>query len=214
LKALRATIRNGPVSPAGLLVTLMMAVFVTLAAVWWWQQMSGGGTSSLGRLHRNELLAFESLREIMSAQEEYYQESAGIFGDHRYAAFVTHLWIAVDPEGKQVAMDLIPRRLAVAVGETKASSGYYFVDVRERVAFPDRDVHTTDYGRQWVVAGLPEAAGRTGTLIFMADQTGTVFAHPAATFSSIYPMDPAENGWMPLADRDALRAYQEKLRQP
>lgn len=200
--------RIGPLTPAGTLFSLLLAVFLVLAAGWWWKMSPSTDHPSVASIRRNEARAYDHLQRIISAQRAYYRKSEAIFGERRYAAFVTHLWVAVDPAGGQVPLDLIPERLAVAVGTTKATGGYYFLDVRERVKLPQRDFQPVDYRREWLVAAIPQLANRTGSLIFMADQTGAVFARPVATFSSLYPFDPAADGWTAIPTADALSGYQ------
>ncbi len=196
-------------TPSGIVFTLLLAAFIGLIAPWWWAHRPTDDTPSLATLQRNEMQAVDHLRRIVDAQAVYFDKSRSIFGDARYAAFVTHLWTAVDPSGKPVKLDLIPRHLAVAVGTTKATDGYYFIDVRERVALPSKDARTIDYRREWTVAAIPQQAGRTGNLIFMVDQSKKIFARPVKTFSSLYPMDPAADGWVELPDHAALSRLQQ-----
>jgi hypothetical protein len=199
----------GRITPSGIVFTTLLVAFVLLAATWWWAKRPGDHTPSLARLCQNEMRAFDHLERIVDAQRVYFDKSQSLFGEHRYAAFITHLWTAVDPAGKPVRIDLIPEHLAVAIGTTKATSGYYFVDVRERVELPRRDFQPIDYQRQWTVAAIPQQTGRTGSLVFMVDQTAAIFARPVSTFSSLYPMDPAADGWVRLPGREALSRLQQ-----
>lgn len=199
---------NTRVTPSGLFFTILLAGFIALGGLWWWGQRPKDPTPSLARLRRNEIQTFDNLRRIAQAQEIYFDDSKAIFGEARFAAFVTHLWTAVDPEGKPIRLNLIPEHLAVAVGTTKATDGYYFVDVRERVALPSKAVRPIDYRRQWTVAAIPQQAGKTGDLVFMVDQSGRIFARPMRTFSSIYALDPASDGWTALPTPRALSRLQ------
>lgn len=194
---------------SGVFITVLLAGVVLSAAVWWWAKRPGDHTPSLARLRQNEMRAFDHLEQIVDAQRIYFDKSQSLFGEHRYAAFITHLWTAVDPAGKPVRLDLIPEHMAVAIGTTKATSGYYYVDVRERVELPRRNFQPIDYQRQWTVAAIPQQAGRTGSLVFMVDQSAAIFARPVTTFSSLYPMDPAADGWVELPGREALSRLQQ-----
>jgi hypothetical protein len=197
-------IRFRPVSPAGVVATLSMLLFILCCGTWWVRQAPMGNGSSAETIRKNELRAYANLKRIQRAQAQYHYRSAGIFGVTQYAAFVTHLWIAVDPAGAPVKLDLIPEALAVAVGATKSIDGYYFVDVRQRVRLPDREFRTIDYHRQWTVAALPAQAGRTGDRVFMTDQSGDVFAISVKQFRSIYPADPPDAGWIPIPNTARL----------
>jgi hypothetical protein len=195
--------------PSGVVFTILLAGFIVLALPWWWGQRPQDHSLSPARLRHNELRAFDNLRRVAEAQPIYFEKSKSLFGQARYAAFVTHLWTAVNPRGKAVRLDLIPMHLAVAVGTTKAIDGYYFVDIRERVARQANKVHIVDYRREWLVAGLPQQAGLTGNLVFMVDQSQRIFARPSRTFSSIYPLDPEADGWSLISTSEDLKAFQK-----
>ena len=196
-------------TPTGVVFTLILAGYLLATGVWWGGQWPGAGEPSLTTLRKNERQTFDNLQLIARAQKRYFAKSEALFGEARYAAFITHLWRAVDPSGEPVPLDLIPEELAVAVGTTKATHGYYYVDVRERVKLPQRDFQTIDYQHQWTVAAIPQQAGGTGSLVFMVDQTPAIFARPVNTFSSLYALDPVADGWTELANLEALSGLQE-----
>jgi hypothetical protein len=190
------------------LVTLLMAAFLVAAGGWWLGHRTGDNGVTRAAQQQNEVQAYTSLQRIVEAQAAYRERSASLLGQRAYAAFLTHLWIAVSPVGEPVPLDLIPKALAVAVGPTKAHSGYYFVDVRARFTLPHKKLHAVDNRRQWAVAGLPRQFGRTGNLVFLADESGRIFALHGGRFSSQYPADPAAAGWVPLPTAAALKAHQ------
>ena len=185
-----------------------MVALILLGGTWLIRHFPGKGEPPLAVLTKNELHAYENLQRIMRAQEAYYHKSAALFGTHRYAAFITHLWVAVGPSGQPVDMDLIPEKLAVAIGPSKSKDGYYFIDVRQRAALSGKALETIDYDKQWTVAAMPRQAGRTGNLVFMADQTGAIFAKPVQMFSSRYPLDPPADGWTAMPTPSDLKNYQ------
>ena len=175
--------------------TLALMAFVVLAAVLWLKHLPGDDKATPARMEKNELRAMENLKTIFDAQEKYRAHCRDINGKTEYAAFVTHLWVSVEPSGAPVKLDLIPERLAVAIGPTKALDGYYYVDVRERYELPGKNMHPLDYQTQWAVAAIPRQAGRTGDRVFLADQSGRIFAKPLNEFISLYPLEPEKDGW-------------------
>jgi hypothetical protein len=69
-----------------------------------------------------------------------------------------------------------------------------------------------DLSTQWAVAALPKQPGRTGKLVFLADESGAVFVTPVETFRSRYPLHPGTEGWVAVSTSADLRAYQARLR--
>ncbi len=162
---------------------------------------------SLKRLKKNEVAAYENLKRIADAQNAYFQKSRAMFGESSYSTFLTHLWTAVDPSGQPVKLDLIPEKLAVAVGPTKAEQGYYFIDLRERHDLQKNPVKL-NIESAWAVAAVPRLSGQSGSLVYLTDQTGDIFAIPAGKYASRHPLDPAAAGWLFLPSIDALKSGQ------
>jgi hypothetical protein len=105
-------------------------------------------------------------------------------------------------------MDLIPEKLAVAIGPSKSKDGYYFIEVSQRSALSGKVFESINYENQWTVAAMPQQAGRTGNPVFMADQTGSIFAKSVQLFSSRYPLDPYAEGWTAMPTPSDLKSYQ------
>ena len=182
-------------TPSGAAAILAMTAFVLLAAVLWLKHLPGDDKETPARMEKNETRALENLKTIFDAQEKYRALCHDINGKTEYAAFVTHLWVAVEPSGAPVKLDLIAEKLAVAIGPTKALDGYYYVDVRQRYELPGKKMHSVDYQTQWAVAAIPRQAGRTGDRVFLADQSGRICARPVNEFTSLYPLEPEKDGW-------------------
>ena len=182
-------------TPSGAATTLTMLIFVFIAAALWLEHMPGEDKATPSLMKKNELRALENLKTIADGQEKYRAHCHEINGKTEYAAFVTHLWVSVEPSGAPVKLDLIAEKLAVAIGPTKALDGYYYVDVRQRYELPGKNMRSVDYRTQWAVAAIPRQAGRTGGRVFLADQSGRIFAKPVNEFTSLYPLEPEEDGW-------------------
>jgi hypothetical protein len=199
------------VTRSGVIFTLALVAFVIVTGLLWFQHGPGDDRVTTRALQRNELRTYENLKHIGRAQDQYRTRSAELSGKTEFAGFVTHLWTAVDRSGNPVELDLINEDLALAIGPTKSHHGYYFVDVRKRFTHSDRTMRPLDYRTQWAIAAIPRQAGRTGNLVFLADETGAVFAKPMREFSSRYPLDPPADGWQGLPTTADLAAYQEKV---
>lgn len=165
---------------------------------------------NLSRMRKNEMAAYDHLKEIFTAQNAYYEKSRKIVGRKLYAVFLTHLWKAVDLKGRPVDLNLIPESLAVAVGTTKIVDGYYFIDVRQRKVWGKQAPETIDYTKGWTVAALPQKPGQSGSFVLMIDQTGTVSGIPIDKYASRHPLYPETESWTLLPTQKTLAALQQK----
>lgn len=144
---------------------------------------------------------YENLQTISTAQHQYYDKSAAILGQSQYAQFLAHLWITPDHQGNQIQLDLIPRRLALAMGRKKTLNGYYFKDVHFRI--DGNRMKRIDYSRHWAIAALPIHYRKNGTEVFLADDSGRIYLKKFTKTPDGYPLNPSENGWK---DRTAIIA--------
>jgi hypothetical protein len=150
----------------------------------------------------NEIRALEHLKQVQSAQHAFRDRHPR----GEYARFVAHLWQWVDPRGTPVRLNLIPRRLAMAMGATMAVDGYYFVDIRRRTRAGQTGEHVIDYARRWAIAALPANFGQSGRIVFLADQTGRLYATVPPRPPTHYPDDPVEAGWIVVETANDLKA--------
>lgn len=188
-------------------MTFVMVLFIGFTLRLLILNLSDPPELSLKQIRKNETIAYENLERIIHAQEAYFSKSRDLFGKSSYAAFLTHLWTGVDLSGNPVKLDLIPEKLAVAVGPTKAEHGYYFVDLRER---HDSQKNPVKIKTSWAIAAIPRLSGRTGRLVFLTDGTKDIFAIPAETYASRHPLDPVGAGWTLLPTIDDLKTWQRK----
>ena len=191
----------------GLLTTLLAVCFIGFGFWYTWGALLAPDGEVAEDVRANERHTLENLKRILSAQEDFKARHPR----GEYARFFTHLWQWVDPHRQPVHLGLIARRLAMAMGPTKAVDGYYFVDVRERWIDDREENMPIDYARQWAVAALPAAFGKTGRLVFLADQTGRIYAVAPSRPPSRYPHDPAAAGWRIVDSAADLLALQSVI---
>ncbi len=151
-------------------------------------------------------MALTHLKRIQSAQGAFRKQHPR----GEYARFVPHLWQWVDSRGTPVRLDLIPRRLAMAMGATTAVDGYYFVDIHSRTIAGQSAAHAIDYAHQWAIAALPAHFGRTGRIVLLADQTGCLYATAPPRPPTHYPKNPAANGWIIVKTPDDLNVLKNR----
>nr|WP_319394720.1 hypothetical protein [uncultured Desulfobacter sp.] len=198
------------VSLPGVVINTIFVGFICAGLFLVYTTFFSNDAVTLSRMRKNEMAAYDHLKEIFTAQDVYYEKSPEIVGRNLYAVFLTHLWKAVDLEGRPVNLNLIPESLAVAVGTTKIVDGYYFIDVRQRRIPGKQAPVTIDYTKAWTVAAIPQKPGQSGSFVLMIDQTGALSAIPVDKYASRYPLHPETGGWTLLPTKETLAELQEK----
>jgi hypothetical protein len=199
---------NQQVTVAGVLFTLCLATYLLWGAKGWLQRGEDPGTPSPAERRRNQVRTFENLQTISRAQAAYRRLSREKLGKTGHAVFVAHLWIGVDERGGRIPLDLIPRRLALAMGPSHAVDGYYFLDIHERF-LPGADrARRIDYEREWALRAVPKDWQESGDIVFLADESGKIFARRFRRQPVRFPVRPEKDGWTPISTRAALRQLQ------
>jgi hypothetical protein len=190
------------------LLTLLLAVgFVGIGGWQAYTALTGDGSWTPSARAANERRAIDHLKRIVLAQQAFQKKHPR----GEYARFTAHLWQWVDPHGNPARLDLVSRRLAMAMGPTQAVDGYYFVEVRSRSGMDRISTSPIDYRRQWAVAALPASFGKSGRIVFLADQTDQIYALAPPRPPTVYPEDPVKGNWIVVDDPDALSTLQESF---
>ncbi len=184
---------------AGMIFSLGFTGFFILM-VWHWVLIAGV-IKMPDAVKPHEVLKL--LKEISNAQTAYYQKSDQFLGQKQYASFLPHLWITPDHQGRPIALDLVSKRIALAVGRETSLNGYFFVDVHLRYG-PSRS-HEVDYQRQWAIAAIPSDFGSSGAYVFLADETGKIHARHTDHQPDGFPLFPLKQGWVVVNDSFKLR---------
>jgi hypothetical protein len=203
-------IGNQPVNLAGVLFTLCLGSYLAWGGQAWLQRNAHNQPPSQAERLRNQRRTFENLKVISRAQGEYWKLSRETIGEAGHAVFIAHLWIAVDERGGRIPLDLIPRRLALAMGPSKAVDGYYFLDIHERFRTGDDRPVRIDYDREWALRAVPKDWQKTGDLIFLADESGAIYAKRFRQQPAGFPIHPEKAGWTQLTSIEALKQFQRE----
>ena len=92
--------------------------------------------------------------------------------------------------------------MALAMGRKQTLNGYFFVDVHHR--FSGNRKHAIDYQSQWAVAAIPADMPKSGFLVFLADESGKVYAKSFTARPTKFPVLPLEAGWRAVASETDL----------
>jgi hypothetical protein len=201
---------------SGLLLTAAVAAGFVWAGARWLALGLPEAEPDPAALRRNERLAYQRLGTIIRAQRRYRQRDWDGDGKKTYAAFQIHLWRSVDRRGKPVPVNLIPRRLGFAMVATFALDGYVFRDIHQRAPIASLRRQTGDAAgrldpaREWALAALPVAPGRSGVLPFIAHSSGRIWTHAGAGSTGA----PASGGaaWVEVRSAEQLRRIQDATR--
>jgi len=173
---------------------------------------------SLNEIIANEIEAKNYLKLIHRAQKQYIAVDWDKDGIKRYAEFMAHLWQTVDHNADPVRNSFIPRKLAFAMGVSRAVDGYYFQSIHIKEIQPGRpnsdknNKHRQlqsidiDLTREWAIVATPASYGRTGTLSFMIGSSGKIYAKDNRNrpVESI-PESLVSTGWQEIATEKDIR---------
>ncbi len=195
------------ISPIAIISTLA----VTAGLVWAIVQLLGPAARqrefTAAGMKRHEIITFENLRAIAAAQSAYRKKDWDRDGEEEFAMFYVHLYSSVAPDSEPVPVNLIPKRLAFAMGISRMLDGYYYKDMRQQeTASGAREL--LDYTRQWGVLAMPASKGRTGVLSFIACHDGAIYVTPRMYTELAIPFDPARNGWARIDSQAELERFQ------
>lgn len=205
--------KNNKKNIAGIILT----VIITIGFVWAIFQLSVSSQEKKPLtpkgMRKNEINAYENLKTIAAAQEEYIQRDWDNDGKKTYAMFYVHLWRSVSLDSEPIEVNLMSRELAFAMEVTNPLKGYYYLDLRKRLA-EGRKGQALDYAKQWAIAAIPQDRRRTGVLTFIVDQTGAIYVTTNIHTQPEYPYDPERSGWTRLHRIEDLKKFQETVSYP
>ena len=179
------------------IVGIIFTIIITICFIWSMFQMSNNELLFRGNIEkikkRNEIDTYNNLKKIIEAQDNFMKQDWNNDGIFSYAEFLVHLWKTFDQNGEPVKVDLIPKKLAFAMGTTRTISGYYFLDIRSK-EIEKKESIKLDYQKEWAIAAFP-AEKDSGELIFMVGVNKNIYAQEKTGFIDTYPSDPEISGW-------------------
>lgn len=197
-----------PFTVSGLVLTTGATLFVIWATGQWLNRNNWPPPPCEGNIHLCEQNAFDNLRSIARAQREYKKIDWNGDGTTTYAKFLIHLWTTVDEKGTPKTLNLIPAELGFATSAPNQYEGYVFTFLYMRTQSGDGPRIPIDYNREWACLAQPSTYGKTGSLLFLAESQGHIWAQKKSGVSAHMPHNPTEQGWTQITTpEDLLRSY-------
>lgn len=205
--------KNKEVTITGIVLT----VIITIGFTWAIYRLMGLSEDKTpftpAKMRTNEVRAFAGLKMMAEAQEKYIQTDWDSDGKKAYAMFFVHLWTSVSPESEPIPVNLIPRESAFAMEDTLMVNGYYYIDLRKR-RLEGNTLRELDYEKEWAMAVVPGALGRTGILSFLVDQRNVIYVTPRMRNQTEYPYEPHAGGWKRIDTVEELKEFQKSVNYP
>ena len=195
-------------SLTGIVMTIMVTIGLAWAAVQWQHRYDWPRPITDKEQEANCIKVFKNLQLICAAQDKYIQKDWDNDGQKVYSRYLAHLWTTLSRQSDPILIELIPKKLAFAMGPANDLEGYYFSDLPERALDSKGNTRKNDYTKEWAIAAIDAAYTQTAGRVFLADNTGKILMKYTTETPEIWPHDPPANGWQ------VITAIEQIKRQP
>jgi hypothetical protein len=205
------------------IVAICFLILAVISFVWvvtkWPQDTEQTGKVFSRIIQANEAATYRTIKQIIRAQDEYYEKDHNQDGKLEYAKFPVHLWTTVDKEARPLYLGLVPRDVGCAMGPSLAVNGYYFNCLHIRECEPGcagskelsryygyENLEEIDYTSGWVLTAQPAQYGKSGKISFIVYSPGQVWARDLMQEQIIkwYPLSPTKEGWKLIGDEEDI----------
>jgi hypothetical protein len=185
---------------------IIMTIMVTIALLWagwqWLHRYDWPRPVTDKERHANSIKAFKNLHLIHAAQDKYIQTDWDNDGQKVYSRYMAHLWTTLTQESDPILIELIPKKLAFAMGAGRALEGYYYKDLPQRTLDAQGNTRKNDYTKEWAVAAIAATDTQTDRRVFLTDNSGKILTKYTNETPKIWPHDPPANGWKTITDME------------
>jgi hypothetical protein len=189
----------------GIIMTLMVTIGLFWAAGQWLHRYDWPRPITDKEREANCVKAFENLQLICAAQEKYKQEDWDEDGQKVYSRYFPHLWTTLNKESDPVLIELIPQKLAFAMGPEGAVNGYFYNDISERALDSIDNTRKNDYTKEWAIVAIDATYGQKAMRVFLADNSGKILMKYTNAPPQIWPQNPLANGWEIITSVDQIK---------
>ena len=190
------------------IVGIIMTIAVTFALVWagqqWKHRYNWSKPDTEKQQVANSVIAFKNLQLISAAQEKYKQKDWDKDGQKVYSRYHVHLWSTLDQKNDPLLIELIPKKLAFAMGSKKDVDGYFYKNISRRYLDSKGNTRENDYAKEWAIAAIDKHFFSTSKRVFLADSSGKILIKHTSETPKIWPFEPLDNGWEVITDIDQI----------
>jgi hypothetical protein len=179
----------------GIIMTIAVTIGLLWAGLQWKHRYNWPKPATEKQLQTNSIKAFQNLQLICDAQEKYLQTDWDNDGQKVYSRFLAHLWTTMSQQSEPVLIELIPKKLAFAMGPGSGVDGYYYTDIPERNMDSRGNTRKNDYTKEWAIAAVDASYNAKYMRVFLADNSGKILMKYTNDTPTIWPYKPLENGW-------------------
>ena len=189
----------------GIIMTIMVTIGLAWAGWQWRHRYDWPRPITEKEQEANCIKTFKNLKLICAAQEKYIQKDWDGDGKKVYSRYLAHLWTTLSRQSDPILIELIPKKLAFAMGPANDLEGYYYKDLPQRALDSKGNTRKNDYTKEWAIAAINAAYSQTTGRVFLVDNSGKILMKYTIETPEIWPHDPPANGWQVITDIEQIR---------
>jgi hypothetical protein len=193
----------------GIAVTILVTAGFIWASGEWFNRFNWPRPVTSKEARSNEVNAYKNMKLIIEAQKKYREKDWDGDGNKTFAEYLVQLYRTITVDNDYIDLKFINKDLGFAMGQSKALKGYYFDPLTER-AISENESRQLNYNNEWAIAGIPEYSSKTGTFMFITDQTNQIYVKQSKFPPAYYPNSPLGEGWTPIKSVKEFKKFQER----
>ena len=154
----------------------------------------------------NEIEAFDNLKIIIEAQNEFYSKDLDGDGVKNYVEFLPHLWTYAGKDIKPIKLKLISEEIAFSKSFKDGHKGYIFTCLQKPKDQSDKDKGLNST-KEWGAIAYPKKVNITGRLTYITDQNNVIFAKKGVYNLEFYPVDLKKEGWIKISSKEDVESF-------
>ncbi len=192
-------------SVTGVIITIMVTIGLLWAAGQWLHRYDWPRPITDKERETNCIKAFKNLQLICAAQDKYIQNDWDNDGQKVFSRYFVHLWTTLSKESDPILIELIPKKLAFAMGPERAVDGYFYRDLPQRELDLRGNTRKNDYTKEWAITAIDSTYSQTAMRVFLADNSGKILMKYTTETPQIWPYEPPANGWEIVTSIEQIR---------
>ena len=192
------------ITKPGIIITILASLFFIWSIYQWVYILDHSREITGNDIINNEIDAFNSLKIIIEAQNEFHSKDLDGDGIKNYVEFLPHLWTYASKGVKPIELKLIPEEIAFSKSLQNGYEGYIFACLQKVNINPDEDKKLR-YTKEWAAIAYPKNLNISGRLTYITDQNNDIFAKKDVYNLKLYPTNPEKEGWVKIKSEEDVR---------